>query len=392
MPALTANRELMRDLNRHLVLSLIKNQGPISRADVAAQSGLAQGTVTNITRDLIEAGLVRETASGPSTGGRPPILLEIDPGGGHALGLKLMGDRTIMALVDLDGQVLQCHVEPVSEPGNLPTYLSELRTGVDAFLQTVEMKAESLVGIGVGLPGFIDHEAGICRHSALFGWHDVPLRKLLEDRLGTAVVIDNDVNTLTLYEAHFGSGKGLADFIVATIGRGVGMGAYVQGRLLRGGTGGAGELGHIPVWPDGPMCNCGNRGCLEALISDSALLAQAQALGLPVDSSEQLMGLGQAGDPQALQLYREAGMWLGRGLATLVNILNPTHIILSGEGAAAAEYLRPGLDAALKAHAFDGLAADTTFSIEPLGDELWARGAASLALDMLFGSPMYVSR
>ena len=108
MAALTANRALMRDLNRHLVLSLIKNQGPISRADVAAHSGLAQGTVTNITRDLIEAGLVRETASGPSTGGRPPIFLEIDPGGGHALGLKLMGDRTIMALVD---ETLRRHLD-----------------------------------------------------------------------------------------------------------------------------------------------------------------------------------------------------------------------------------------------------------------------------------------
>jgi predicted NBD/HSP70 family sugar kinase len=385
----SGNRELMRDINRNLALTLIKNRGPISRTEVAAEAGLAQATVTNIVRDLLEAGLVREVASGPSTGGRRPILLEIDPAGGYALGLKLTPQAFILALTDLDGNVVRRDVASAVDPGDLPAYLARLEAVIVEFIQKSAIAEEKLIGIGIGLPGFIDHQAGVCRHSALLGWHEVPLCELLEKRFAAPVVLDNDVNTLILYEALFGSGRGLNDFLVVTVGRGVGMGAYANGRMVRGGRGGAGEFGHIPVQADGPLCNCGNHGCLEALISDPALMAQAQAAGLPVQRDEDLLALAQAGDATARGIYTAAATWLGRGLATLVNIFNPTHLIVSGEGARASQFLLSPMQEALKAHVFNGLANDMSLLIEPLEDYVWARGAASLALSELFSSPIY---
>ena len=388
MPARSGNRELMRDLNRHLVLNLIKNRGPISRTEVAAQSGLSQATVTHITRDLLADGLIQEVASGPSTGGRRPVLLEIDPAGGYALGLKLTPQAIILALTDLYGDVVRCHVAPAADPQDVPGYLDRLESAIVDFLREAAVATEKLIGIGVGLPGFIDHETGICHHSPLLGWHEVPLRQLLENRLFNSVVLDNDVNTLTLYESLFGNGRGISDFVVVTIGRGVGMGAYVNSSLLRGGRGGAGEFGHIPVLPDGPLCNCGRRGCLEALASDPALVAQAQRIGLNVQMPEDLLALAQAGDAAAIDLYRKTGDWLGRGLATLVNIFNPTHLILSGEGVRASQFWLEPMQQALRAQVFDSLADDMHLIVEPLEDYSWARGAASLVLNELFSSPI----
>ncbi|HEX9114756.1 MAG TPA: ROK family transcriptional regulator, partial [Anaerolineae bacterium] len=340
----SGNRELMRDINRHLVLNLIKNRGPVSRTDVAALSGLAQGTITNITRDLLEAGIVREVASGPSTGGRRPILLQIDPAGGYALGVKLTpGREFVLALTDLDGNVSQSQVVSACDPAQVERYVDCLESAAQGFLAGAGVDEARLIGIGVGLPGFVDHANGICRHSALLGWHDVPLRALLESRFAAPVVLDNDVNTLTLYEALFGRGRGLSDFVVVTIGSGVGMGAYVNGAMLRGAGGGAGEFGHIPVAPDGPVCNCGNRGCLEALVSNGALVEQARAAGLPVRVVDDLLRLTQAGEPAARAIYARAGAWFGRGLAVLVNVFNPSHVIFSGEGAKAIAFLLPSL-------------------------------------------------
>ncbi len=387
----SGNRDLMRDINRHLVLNLIKNRGPISRTEVASCSGLAQGTITNITRDLLDAGLVREVANGPSTGGRRPILLEIDSSGGYALGLKLTAEAIILALTDLDGNVVRHDRASIGDPREVGAYLEHLYRVVNDFLGTPAVPEGRLIGIGVGLPGFIDNETGVCHHSALLGWHEVPLREILENRFGLSVILDNDVNTLTLYESLFGSGRGLNNFLVVTVGRGVGMGAYVNGRMLRGGRGGAGEFGHIPIQPDGPVCSCGNRGCLEVLVSDSAEVAQAQAAGMPVGTPEDLLALAQAGNPRAIAIYGQAATWLGRGLAVLVNIFNPTYLIVSGEGARASQFMLPSMRESLRAHVFNGLAESMTLSVEPLDDSVWARGAASLMLNELFSPPIFGS-
>ena len=251
-----------------------------------------------------------------------------------------------------------------------------------------------LMGIGVGMSGFIDHESGTCRYSPILDWRDVPLQNEMEARFDVPVLVDNDVNTLTQYEAMFGSGQGIRDFLVVTIGRGVGLGIVVGGQVYRGSQGGAGEFGHITVHEDGSPCSCGKRGCLEAIVAEPALVAQARAAGLADAlprgehlTPASLARLAHEGNEVASAIYAQAGHILGVNLATLVNLFNPACIIVSGEGARAGQQLFARMKEALKSHVFDGLGDGLRLVVEPLDDDAWARGAASLVLSEVFLPP-----
>jgi predicted NBD/HSP70 family sugar kinase len=222
------------------------------------------------------------------------------------------------------------------------------------------------------------------RYATYFGWRDLPLRRLLEERLDLAVVIDNDANVLTAAEQWFGAGRGVDHFLVVSLGRGIGMGMVLDGQLYRGAGGGAGEFGHTTVVPDGPLCACGKRGCLESLISEPALLERVSAtIGRDVEIGT-VISLARQGESAVQSIFTSAGRTLGLALANTVNVLNPSLIIIGGEGTRAGTLLLDPLQSTLRANCFDGLADDVQVVMEPWGDEAWARGAASLLLGELF--------
>jgi N-acetylglucosamine repressor len=249
--------------------------------------------------------------------------------------------------------------------------------------------------VGLGLAGVVDSQRGLLRHSPFFGWRDLPLRDLLQSRLRAPVYVDNDVNTLTLSEKWFGAGQNIENFITLTIGRGLGMGMVINGQLYRGKSGGAGEFGHTVIDPDGPLCNCGRRGCLEAYVSDAGLLRageEAAACGdLPTAPTtlDELVALAQAGNAAARAVFNRAGDLLGRAVANLINTLDPEVILISGEGARLGDWLFAPMRAAISRHVVLGLAGDTEVRPHPWGDDAWARGAASLVLGELFRSPVH---
>jgi len=391
----SGNRQLIRDINRSLVLNLVKNHGPISRTDIARMSGLGLSTVSGIMRALLNAGLIYEVASGESSGGRRPILLSVDPKAGYAIGLKLTESEVIMALTDLDAEVLQREIVPVHGAREPSEYIEQVGHAIDGLMAASGVAPEKLMGIGVGLSGFIDHESGTCRYSAILDWRGVPLQNEMEARFDVPVLVDNDVNTLTQFEAMFGSGQGIQNFLVVTIGRGVGLGTVVHGRVYRGSQGGAGEFGHTTVQEDGPLCSCGKQGCLEALVAEPALVAQAQAAGLedalPIGehlTPASLARLASEGNEVARTIYGRAGHVLGVSLANLVNLFNPACVIISGEGARAGEHLFGPTRETLEAHLFNGLGDALQLVVEPLADDAWARGAASLVLSEVFSPPV----
>ncbi|MEO7913647.1 MAG: ROK family protein, partial [Roseiflexaceae bacterium] len=220
-------------------------------------------------------------------------------------------------------------------------------------------------------------------------WHSVPLRHMLEQRLGLPVVIENDVNTLTMAEQWFGAGVGVNDFLVVTLGRGIGMGMVLNGQLYRGGCGGGGEFGHITMVPDGPRCDCGKRGCLEALVADPAIVRRMQVASDRELTMEATVALARQGDTTAQGIFAAAGRTLGMAIANLVNIFNPPLLVIGGEGARALDLLQESLQETLQAHCFDGFFNDMRLVVEPWGDDAWARGAASLMLDELFRPDVY---
>jgi predicted NBD/HSP70 family sugar kinase len=383
----SGNRRLIREINQSLVLGLVRDQGPISRTDIAERADLSPATITDITAVLIEQGLIYEHEAGVSTGGRRPILLALNRQAGLVLGAKLTDREIVSALIDLDAEIVDRQTAALGDDGSLE-HVVDVLAGLVADLRS-RHPGRRIFGLGLGLAGVVDRRSGVCRFSPFFQWHDVPIGRLLEERLALPVVLDNDVNTLTLAEQWFGAGAGVADFLVVTLGRGVGMGMVLDGRLYRGGNGGAGEFGHATMATDGPLCDCGKRGCLEALVSSPALLRRLQStLGSDVTFDE-AVALARAGDPTARAVFAEAGRILGLALSHLINIFNPPLLIVGGEGAVAADLFLDPLRETLRANSFDGFFGDLRLVVEGWGDDAWARGAAGLMIEEMFRPTLY---
>ena len=394
-PSLLGNRDLIRAMNRSIVLNVIKTYGPIARVEVARRIGLSPATVTGITAELIEENLVFEKdVRGDSSGGRRPILLAINPSGGYVIGIKLTETQAIGALTDLEATVIVKKTDNLHgrDPEMIVKRLSLL---VSELLQMAGLPKEKLLGVGVGLAGIVDSEQGMLRQSPFFGWRDLPLGEMLQAQVCVPVYVDNDVNTLTLAEMWFGGGQGIDSFLIVTVGRGVGLGIVVNGQFYRGVRGGAGEFGHTVIDPEGPTCECGKRGCLEAFVGDPGLVrmaAEAANRGEipgPITSMNDLLAMAQAGEQGTLKIFAQAGGILGRGIANLINIFNPQKIIIIGEGTRAGDLLFGPMRESIANNVMPGLARDTSIQIDAWGDDAWARGAASLVLRQLFVSPLH---
>jgi len=388
------NRKLIRAINRSAVLNTIKAKGPISRTEVAQITGLSAATISGITTELISSNLIFEKKVGESSGGRRPILLALNPHGGFVIGLKLTETNITAALTDLEATVIAKDT-CLLENRFVPDVVNQITNTVHSLLAKSKIHQELLIGVGIGLAGIIDAESGVLRHSPIFGWHDIPIKAILQKRLNVPVYVDNDVNTLTLTEQWFGAGQGVENFLTVTVGRGVGLGIVVHGKLYHGARGGAGEFGHIVVDPDGQLCDCGKRGCLETMIADPWLVRQAAAayakksIPMKVKDISGLVKLAKEGDPIAAGIFANAGKALTQALANLINVLSPELIIISGEGVRAGDLLFESMHNNFDKYIMPGLIKDTEVRVDIWDDDAWARGAAGLVLRELFESPIH---
>jgi glucokinase-like ROK family protein len=387
------NRDLIRAINRSTILNTIKTHGAIPRAEIARLTGLSPATVSGIAAELIQENLVFEKETGDSSGGRRPIMLAINPQGGCVVGIKVMDDHALGALTDLEATPLGKQSYPFTDtsPEGVAQALSEL---VFQLLGKLDNPIPELMGVGVGLAGIVDSAQGVVRQSPFFGWNDVPLRELIQNKVNVPVYVDNDVNTLTFAEKWFGAGRGINDFLVVTFGRGIGLGIVVNGQFHHGRRGSAGELGHTVVHPGGELCACGKRGCLEMYASEPAMLRQAAAAyqqgklsSLP-KTPEEMIALAIRGENVVQEIFAQSGRLLGQSIANLINIFNPERILINGEGVRAGSWLFNPMHAAIDEHTMPSLRQDVSILVEPFGDDAWARGAASLVLHELFESPI----
>ncbi|MFJ8903832.1 ROK family protein [Streptomyces sp. NPDC102351] len=368
------------------VFTTVLAHGPLTRLDVARRAGLSPAAVTKAVRPLIEAGYLVEDADAEArpAPGRPANRVRVDGGRALFTGLKVTGDEIIGVLTDLCCRILVARRVPLT--GRAPRdvlavavdLVNELRTEADGF-------GVPVLGLGIALAGDVDRAEGTVRYSPFLDWHGVPLAGPAGAASGLPVTVDNDVRALTVAEQWFGDGVGLSDFAVVTVGAGIGCGLVVHGRVVSGAHGVAGEIGHVPVDPDGPPCHCGNRGCLEAVAADAAILAQVREVtGSDVAGTAEAVALAHRGDEGARAVYARAGEAIGRGIATVANLLGPQRVIISGEGLAAydlyARQIRDGFAAA----AF-GSAARCEVRTRPLPFEEWARGAAATAIQSFVG-------
>ena len=371
------------DVNRSAILAHLGAQGPASRADLARMLGVSPALVTQLSKDLLADGLIQELDHSPSQGGRPARMLGVTADTARAIGVKVVADHVAFVEVGIDGGVIRSATVPFDALSSLAT------TNLVDLARTFIAGGgdRPVLGIGVGVPGTVDEQGIGVIDSTQLGWHQVPLGAALRRSLGLPVVVDNNVNALSMAERLFGQGRSCADFLVVTIGTGVGAGIVSGGSVLRGRSGGAGDIGHIPVTDGGPLCQCGNHGCLEAFVGESALLARAAELGV-IASDEPIAAVTRAavdGDARARDIFAEAGHLLGRTLAGVVNVLDPELVVVLGEGVAAWEFWAPGFESALRASLVPGKRG-VEVDVETWQDDRWAQGAAALVLATPFDS------
>jgi predicted NBD/HSP70 family sugar kinase len=378
------SRDLMRDLNTNLVVNLIKTAGSISRAELARQTKLSPATISGIVGRLVRLRIVSEAAIGSSRLGRPPVLLRLNERAGYVLGIKLKEEGLTTVITDLGARVVYSSESAARLVGDPTAAIKAIEQAVRQALQESRIGRKTVLGVGIGLGGVTDASQGIVRYSHILDWRDVALGEPLRRTLKMPVWVDNDVNCLAVAEKWFGAGVGLKHFLTVTVGRGVGLGIVVNGELFRGALGGAGELGHVAVAPDGPRCHCGRRGCLEALVSEPALRARAAKRLGRATSSQQLIQLAEAGNPEVEAVLREGGEQLGLALANLVSLLNPERLIVSGEGTRLGAAFFEPMKNVIRERAFANIGESLDIVVQPWGDEAWAVGAATLVLRELF--------
>lgn len=377
---------------RQQVFERIRAAGQIARVQLAKELGVSPASVTTITSELIEAGLIKEVSAPRETEagrGRPAVSLGVRAEAYRVAGMKLSDREHTAVIVDFAGNLIADDVIP-RRPGALtvPELLDAMETLLTRVCAKAGMEATDLSALGLGVPGFVDCKGGMVLWSSVLAERGVPLAAAATARLGLPVHVDNDANLVTLAELWFGAGRALSDFAVVTIEHGVGMGVVLNHRIYRGAQGLGMELGHTKVQLDGALCRCGQRGCLEAYVADYALAREAttalnwnhkdgQTINILLES---LYDHAKAGNTAARSIFRRAGRYLAVGLSNVVNLFDPALIILSGE-----RMRYDYLYAAETLAEMEQLAINTgrpraPIEIHAWGDLLWAHGAAALAL------------
>ncbi|MFI6513120.1 ROK family transcriptional regulator [Streptosporangium sp. NPDC050855] len=371
----------MRKGNRSVVLWTLYFAGELSRHDLARTTGLSAATVSNVIADLIADGIVVETGSVDSDGGRPRIMLKVDPSYGYVVGVGVGETRVRVELYDLamaERARKEFALDPSHhEPAVVARYILD---GLEAVLAEAGATESEVIGMGLGVPGVAEQGADLLIHARAFGWDGVPLGALLREGTSIPVFADNGVKTTGQAELWFGAGQGAQHLVMTFIGTGAGASIINGGVTYRGTASGAGEWGHTKIVLDGRPCRCGSRGCLEAYVGAEAILAGAgRELG---GDDEESVFAALLADPLARPALEEAVRCLGAGLADLINLFNPERVILGGwAGSLLGREFLPEIRAAAGRYALPLPFSQASIELGRLGAEAVALGAATLVVE-----------
>jgi predicted NBD/HSP70 family sugar kinase len=314
-------------------------------------------------------------------------MLRLNPDAGYAVGVKLMENRVVCAVTDFAARIVYCGNYALNNEEYAAANPETVAAMVEQTIHESQIQRAQVFGVGIGLAGVIYPQQGIVHYSPFFGWRDFPLAERVQAQLNLPVYVENDVNTLTLSEHLFGSGRHHENFVVVTVGRGIGMGMVINGQLYQGSRGGAGELGHIIL--NVPLAHEAGKesGSLEGLASDPAVIRAADLRGGELCLTDVMQAV-EAGHAPAQKALQQSGEYLGVGLATIINILCPPLLIVSGEGVVAGDHRLQPMFEAMRRFTFNGLLDGVEVIVEPTDDQAWARGAASLVIGKVFESPL----
>ncbi|MEH7333059.1 ROK family protein [Neobacillus drentensis] len=373
---MTWNQQIVKKNNKALVLQLIIEKEPISRADIAQVSGLHKATVSSLVNELLEEELIFESGPGESSGGRRPVILHFNKVAGFAIGIDIGVNYVLSVLTDLKGNILIEKNHPLEQ-----TVYSEIMSIVKNMIQSLidEMPGSryGIVGIGVGVPGIVNKEGAVLLAPNL-GWKNVQLKTDLENEFRVPVMIENEANAGAVGEQQFGAGQDYQNIIYISAGIGIGVGIILNKVLYQGRNGFSGEMGHMIIDINGKLCNCGSRGCWEAYASENALLEMA---GKNTDSLEALIKRAENGDETAKHLFGEIGQYLGFGINNIINTFNPDQVIIGNRLAMAKEWMEQPIRTIIENHTLSHHQKELKLDFSKLGKYSTVLGVSAFVVE-----------
>lgn len=390
-----ADSDLVRRQNRLLLLEALRQHGSLARVEMGRHTGLSPASITSISSQLIADGILQEAseahhAEGAQRRGRPMTQIGINPKSAHVVAVKVSIDGIELALADGTGAILFRRTSRTATYEADPRAFGELvAREIEALLSKARISARRVARIGIAVQGVADSKAGTVVWSPAFGKRDIPVASAIEERLGIPCRVANDANMIAEGLIGIDRERYGGTAAVVFIGYGVGMGLIINGQVYHGPTGAAAEFGHMNHLPDGPLCRCGRRGCVEAYVADYSLLRWASGTAetqppsftaIPEDDMLALEAAARRGEPRAAAAYAKAGEALGFGLARIIAILTPSRIVLAGPGTRAMELIAPHLERAIEAGVVDELRRNVEIETVPIDTDMIIKGTIDRAL------------
>ncbi len=394
------NQSLLKEINRKKILRVVFDKGQSSRSEIKNLIKQDGKTVTNITNSLIKDGLVTSSGFSAFTGGRRRELLILNPNFGYMVGIYMDVNFLIGVVTDFRSKVLLRERIPISPTDSKANLVSKIRKTIDFLIKTEQIPQEKLLGIGFIASGFYDQSSGKWLLSVNnLHWKNVPIVSLLSRQWSCPIYLEDSSRALALGEKWFGLAKDKENFICLDIGAGIGCAIYQHSQLYRGSSNFAGEIGHTVVVPDGEICSCGKRGCLESVASGWALekkvksriargektLVSDMCNGNPeAIEAEMVFQAAHNGDKLAMDLLNSASEYLGMAIANLINLLNPEMIIFSGHFSTSKDFSLLSLKEKIRKFAMPESFEKVDIATSALGDEAAVLGATTLVSDRFF--------
>lgn len=373
--------------NLERVVRAVRMAGSLTQAEIARSTGLSAATVSNIVRELKDGGTVEVTPT--SAGGRRARSVSLSGDAGIVIGVDFGHTHLRVAVGNLAHQVLAEESEPLDVDASSAEGFDRAEVLVKRLIEATGIGPDKVIGVGLGVPGPIDVESGTLGSTSILpGWTGINPSEELSGRLGVPVYVDNDANLGALGELVWGSGRGVRDLAYIKVASGVGAGLVIDGTIYRGPGGTAGEIGHITLDESGPVCRCGNRGCLETFTAARYVLPLLQPSHGPGLTMERVVQLAREGDPGCRRVIGDVGRHIGSGVANLCNLLNPSRVVLGGSLAEAGELVLGPIRDSVSRYSIPSAARQLSVLPGALGGRAEVLGALALVLSEMGDSTL----
>ncbi|MBI4758532.1 MAG: ROK family transcriptional regulator [Chloroflexi bacterium] len=398
----TGDQALVREINLSIVLNHLSDTSPLSRARLAEMTGLNKTTVSSLVQELLERRFLREIGREPSGAGRPAIMLELNPHAGCIIGTEIGVDFIAVILTDFRAQILWRRQEDSAHLQGQEAVLARAMELIREALAVGWSTGTPVLGLGLGVPGLVDGASGTLIFAPNLQWHNVPIKEILSRQFPGPIFVENDANAAAWGEHYFGAAQRAKNFIYLHVGVGLGAGIVIDGGLYRGRSGYAGEIGHMTLVLDGEPCHCGNRGCWETLVSQEAVIkrvrraiengASSRVSDLVEHRLERvsvplIVQAAEEGDSITRQALQETGLYLGIGIANLINAFNPELVVFGGVLSLASPFLLPAIQQAIGSRSLAESSQTIRVEVSTHGRDACVIGCIALVLHDILSQP-----